>query len=74
MLIDQVRENGNIDLVLDESVDLFGHAELFEPVCNLLHRGNRQTLAFSYSLMRRLLTWVKATEPEKWRGVWLSPL
>jgi hypothetical protein len=29
MLIGQVREKGNIDLVLDESVDLFGHAEFF---------------------------------------------
>jgi hypothetical protein len=43
MLIDQVRENGNIDLVLDESVNLFGHAELFEPVCNLLHRSDRRS-------------------------------
>jgi hypothetical protein len=27
MLIGQVKENGNIDLALDESVDLFGQAE-----------------------------------------------
>jgi hypothetical protein len=38
ILISQMRENRNIDFVLDKAIGVFGHPELFEPVRNLLHR------------------------------------
>jgi hypothetical protein len=37
----QVGENGNIDSVLNKAVGVLGHAELFEPVRDLLHRGDQ---------------------------------
>ena len=41
MLVGQVGENGHINVVLGEPLRVLGHAELFEPVRNLLHRGHR---------------------------------
>ena len=40
MLIGQLRENREINTVLSETFLVLGHAELFEPVGNLLHRGS----------------------------------
>jgi hypothetical protein len=39
MLIGQVGENGDVDVVLGKALGVLGHAERFEPVRNLLHRG-----------------------------------
>ena len=30
---------GKFAMLVPRELDLLGHAELFEPVCNLLHRG-----------------------------------
>src|SRR5215475_493574 len=37
MLVGQVGENGHINVVLGEPLRVLGHAELFEPVGDLLH-------------------------------------
>jgi bifunctional non-homologous end joining protein LigD len=34
-----VGENGEINSVLGKALGVLGHAEFFEPICNLLHRG-----------------------------------
>src|SRR6185369_5209627 len=47
MLIGQVRENGHINVVLGKSLRVLGHAELFEPVGNLLHRSRLGGFALS---------------------------
>src|SRR5215472_269226 len=39
MLLGQIGKNENIDLVFGKTISVLGHAELFEPVRNLLHRG-----------------------------------
>src|SRR5215472_9260385 len=39
MLIGQVGENGEINSVLGKALSVLGHAEFFEPICNLLHGG-----------------------------------
>jgi len=39
MLIGQVGENGEINSVLSKALGVLGHAEFFEPMCNLLHGG-----------------------------------
>ena len=39
MLIGQVGQNRGIDVVLGKALRVLGHAELFEPVRNLLHCG-----------------------------------
>jgi hypothetical protein len=41
MLIGQVGENGPINVVLGEPLRVLGHAEFFEPICNLLHGGHQ---------------------------------
>src|SRR4029079_13045874 len=41
MLVGQVGENGHVNVVLGKPLRVLGHAELFEPVRNLLHRGHR---------------------------------
>jgi len=38
MLIGQVGENREINAVFSKTIRVLGHAELFEPVRNLLHR------------------------------------
>jgi hypothetical protein len=38
-LICQVGENLGVNVVLGEALGVLGHAELFEPVGNLLHGG-----------------------------------
>jgi hypothetical protein len=43
VLVGQVGENGNINVVLDEPLRVLGHAEPFEPVRNLLHRGHQRS-------------------------------
>ena len=35
------RFDGNIDPVLNKALGVLGHAEFFEPVSNLLHRGHQ---------------------------------
>ena len=37
--IGQMTEDGGIDVVLGKAPAVLGHAELFEPVVNPLHRG-----------------------------------
>jgi hypothetical protein len=39
MLIGQVGENRQINAVFSKTLGVLGHAELFEPVRNLLHCG-----------------------------------
>ena len=39
VLIGQMGEYGEIDLVLSKALAVLGHAELFEPVPDLLHCG-----------------------------------
>src|SRR5215831_3620756 len=39
VLISQMRESRDTDPVFGKALRILGHAELFEPVCNLLHRG-----------------------------------
>jgi hypothetical protein len=41
VLLGEVGENGNIDPVLDKAISVLGHAEFFEPICNLLHGGHQ---------------------------------
>ena len=36
VLIGQMTEDGGIDIVLCKTIRILGHAEFFEPVCNLL--------------------------------------
>ena len=43
VLIGQMAEYRDIDLVLGKALGVLGHAELFEPVRNLLHRGASPT-------------------------------
>ena len=40
ILIGQVGEYGNVNLILSKSLSVLPKTELFEPVCNLLHRGH----------------------------------
>src|SRR4029077_4378918 len=39
VLIGQVAKDGGVDVALDKALRVLGHAELFEPVRNLLHPG-----------------------------------
>jgi hypothetical protein len=39
VLIRQFTENIDIDVALGKALRILGHAELFEPVRNLRHRG-----------------------------------
>ena len=39
VLIRQFAENVDIDVALGKALRILGHAELFEPICNLLHRA-----------------------------------
>jgi hypothetical protein len=39
VLIGQVSEDSEINIVISKALRVLGHAELFEPFCNLLHRG-----------------------------------
>jgi hypothetical protein len=41
MLIGQVGENGDINVVLGKPLRVLGHAKLFQPVPNFLHRGHQ---------------------------------
>jgi hypothetical protein len=43
VLISEVLKNGKIDAVLGKALRVLGHAELFEPGCNLLHREGTPT-------------------------------
>jgi hypothetical protein len=42
-LIGQTAEYRDIDIVLGKALGMLGHAELFEPVRNLLHRCLHQS-------------------------------
>src|SRR5215831_18906846 len=37
VLISQVTQNGELNMVLGKTLCVLGHAELFEPLCNLMH-------------------------------------
>ena len=39
VLIGQVGQDRGVDVVLGKALGVLGHAELFEPVGNLVHRG-----------------------------------
>ena len=39
VVISQVREDREINSIFGKTLGVLGHAELFEPFCNLLHRG-----------------------------------
>ena len=41
MLISQMAKDGKINIVIGKGLSILGHAELFEPVLNLLHRGHQ---------------------------------
>jgi hypothetical protein len=41
VLIRQVRKDAQVNAIFDETLGVLGHAEFFEPVCNLLHGGHR---------------------------------
>jgi hypothetical protein len=36
-LVSQVTQNGELNMVLGKTLCVLGHAELFEPFCNLMH-------------------------------------
>jgi hypothetical protein len=38
VLVCQMAENREIDIVISKTLGVLGHAELFEPISNLLHR------------------------------------
>jgi hypothetical protein len=45
-LIRRLRKNADLDALFGKAFGALGHAEIFEPVCNLLHRGHQgQTVA-----------------------------
>ena len=39
VLVCEIGKDAKIDIVLSKALGVLGHAELFEPVSNLLHRG-----------------------------------
>jgi hypothetical protein len=39
VLISQVRQDWCVDVILGKALGILGHAEFFEPVSDLLHRG-----------------------------------
>ena len=39
VLIGQIAKNGGVDVTLGKTLRVLGHAERFEPIRNLLHRG-----------------------------------
>ncbi len=41
ILVGQFVEKVDFYIVLGKALSILGHAELIEPVCNLLHRGGR---------------------------------
>ena len=41
ILICQIRENAEVDRVFSKALGVLGHAELFEPIGNLLHERSR---------------------------------
>jgi len=47
VLIRQFTENVDIDVVLVKALGVLGHAELFEPVRNSLHRSCTATVYFN---------------------------
>ena len=42
ILVSQIAENAGINIVIGKTQGVLGHAELFEPVRNWLHRGHQQ--------------------------------
>ena len=39
VLISQIAKDRDINAIFGKALRVLGHAELFEPICNLLHRG-----------------------------------
>src|SRR5215469_14671657 len=66
MLLGQVGKNGNIDLVFGKALSVLGHAEIFEPLLNLLH-GSHQTVSSWYdrvsAIAEVILAWI-STGPD----------
>ena len=54
VLISQIAEDRDIDIVLGKSLRVLGHAELFEPVRNLLHGGTASGSRFRYNVPLQL--------------------
>jgi hypothetical protein len=42
ILVGQLSNDAFIDVVFDKAIGVLGHAELFEPVCNLFHRDRQR--------------------------------
>jgi hypothetical protein len=51
VLIGQMAEDGNINIVFGKTLNVLGHAELFEPICNFLH-GSHQRLVVAVPSFR----------------------
>jgi hypothetical protein len=51
VLIGQMAEDGNINIVFGKTLNVRGHAELFEPICNVLH-GSHQRLVVAVPSFR----------------------
>src|SRR5262249_8043049 len=67
MLIVQVGENGHINVVLGKSLRVLGHAELFEPIRNFLHRGHQGSVVAEFwtTATRVYADTVRNTTPQK---------
>ena len=46
VLVRQLAKNFDVDVVLGKTLCVLGHSELFEPLCNLLHRGPHGLMGF----------------------------
>jgi hypothetical protein len=54
-------EYGDVDLVVGKALRILGHAEFFEPICNLLHR--RPPTDLTLSVLDRLMVNEVSKEP-----------
>ena len=53
VLIGQVGQDRGVDVVLGKALGVLGHAELFEPVGNLVHRGAPRGSMVAYAELLR---------------------
>ena len=70
MLISQMAKDGKINIVIGKGLSISGHAEVFEPVLNLLHRGHQgpSWLSFSPRQQRVYINKFAIARPFKKRG------
>jgi hypothetical protein len=47
-LICEVRKHAEVDAIFGETLGVLGHAEFFEPVRNLLHRGDQDLVVAEF--------------------------